>query len=62
MRTLFLILFISVFQFVNAQLTDDSWQIVAEDIDPNDYYGITCANGMVGLVSSPEPMRVKMWY
>ncbi len=35
------------------------WTISATDIDPNNYYGITVANGMVGLVSSPEPMRVK---
>jgi trehalose/maltose hydrolase-like predicted phosphorylase len=34
------------------------WSITATDIDPANYYGITVANGMVGLVSSPEPMRV----
>jgi trehalose/maltose hydrolase-like predicted phosphorylase len=36
-----------------------SWLIVGENIDPANYYGITVANGMIGLVSSPEPMRVK---
>lgn len=35
------------------------WTITATDIDPSNYYGITVANGMVGLVSSPEPMKVK---
>lgn len=35
------------------------WTITATDIDPTEYYGITLANGMVGLVSSPEPMKVK---
>ncbi len=35
------------------------WHITGEDIDPNDYYGITVANGMVGLVSSPEPLKVE---
>ncbi|MBC6993598.1 glycoside hydrolase family 65 protein [Neolewinella lacunae] len=35
------------------------WTITATDIDPANYYGITVANGTVGLVSSPEPMRVK---
>lgn len=35
------------------------WTIVAEEIDPNEYYGVTVANGMVGLVSSTEPMRVQ---
>lgn len=35
------------------------WHIPAKNIDPNKYYGITVANGMVGLVSSPNPMKVK---
>src|SRR6478735_9286496 len=35
------------------------WTITAKDIDPNNYYGVTVANGMIGLVSSPEPMKVK---
>jgi protein-glucosylgalactosylhydroxylysine glucosidase len=37
----------------------DAWHITANNINPNNYYGITVANGMIGLVSSPEPMRVK---
>ncbi|WP_128546638.1 glycosyl hydrolase family 95 catalytic domain-containing protein [Larkinella soli] len=37
----------------------DSWKIEATAIDPARYYGITVANGMIGLVSSPEPMKVK---
>ncbi|TRX59924.1 glycoside hydrolase family 65 protein [Fulvivirga sp. M361] len=36
-----------------------SWHITADDIDPTNYYGVTVANGMVGIVSSPEPMKVK---
>jgi hypothetical protein len=35
------------------------WTIEAKAIDPNNYYGVTVANGMVGIVSSPEPMKVK---
>lgn len=42
-----------------AQSTDTEWQIVGKDINPANYYGITVANGMIGLVSSPEPMKVK---
>lgn len=38
---------------------DSPWHIVAKDIGPNNYFGVTCANGMVGLVSSPEPMKVQ---
>ncbi len=39
--------------------SQDSWVRVAEDINPDNYYGVTVANGIVGIVSSPEPMRVK---
>lgn len=35
------------------------WHVVATDIDPANYYGVTVANGMVGLVSSPEPMKIQ---
>jgi protein-glucosylgalactosylhydroxylysine glucosidase len=37
----------------------DPWVITASSIDPNNYYGITVANGMIGIVSSPEPFKVK---
>ena len=44
---------------VRAQTpADQGWSITATAIDPANYYGITVANGMVGLVSSPEPMQV----
>ena len=36
----------------------EPWSVTASDIDPDNYYGVTCANGMVGLVSSAEPMKV----
>lgn len=35
------------------------WVIKADKIDPANYYGITVANGMIGVVSSPEPFKVK---
>ncbi|ULQ56401.1 glycoside hydrolase family 65 protein [Flavihumibacter rivuli] len=37
----------------------DPWVIEARNIDPSNYYGITVANGMIGIVSSPEPFKVK---
>lgn len=37
----------------------DPWKITASSINPNNYYGVTVANGMIGIVSSPEPFRVK---
>ena len=38
---------------------NEAWLIDAKGIDPNNYYGVTVANGMIGLVSSPEPMKVR---
>ncbi len=39
-------------------LADSPWHIQAQQIDPNRYFGITVANGMIGIVSSPNPMKV----
>src|SRR5215813_12515424 len=39
--------------------TIDPWKIKADKIDPSNYYGVTVANGMIGIVSSPEPFKVK---
>ena len=44
---------------VQAQTTDPAWQLVAQNINSATYYGVTVGNGMIGLVSSPEPMKVK---
>jgi len=38
---------------------DPSWIIESKPINPNNYFGVTVANGMIGLVSSPDPMKVK---
>ncbi len=54
-RLLFVLSFI-ITNFLNAQ---DPWIIKADKIDPSNYYGITVANGMIGIVSSPEPFKVK---
>ncbi len=35
------------------------WVISASSVDPSRYYGVTVANGMIGIVSSPEPFQVK---
>ncbi len=42
-----------------TSFNQSTWEVAADDIDPNHYYGVTMANGMIGLVSSPEPMKVK---
>lgn len=54
------ILYYIVFLIPVAGFAQDAgWIIEAKTIDPNNYYGVTVANGMVGLVSSAEPMKVK---
>ncbi len=41
---------------INAQ---DGWSIKADTIDASKYFGVTVANGMIGIVSSPKPLEVK---
>lgn len=42
-----------------AQDKADSWIITASKIDAANYFGVTVANGMIGIVSSPDPFKVK---
>ena len=45
---------------VHGQSHENSpWHITAKNIDTNNYYGITVANGVVGMVSSPQPLKVE---
>lgn len=54
------LLFISGFAIlVKNSMAQDPWKVKATQIDPGNYYGITVANGMLGIVSSPEPFKVK---
>ena len=43
----------------NSLSAQDAWNVIADDIDPNNYFGVTVANGMVGIVSSPNPLQVQ---
>src|SRR5205085_10624882 len=40
-------------------ISQDPWKISATSINSSNYYGVTVANGMIGVVSSPEPFKVK---
>lgn len=55
-RAFFVFSFLLFYYLSPAQ---DPWIIKAGKIDPSNYYGITVANGMIGIVSSPEPFKVK---
>ena len=35
------------------------WEVNTNQIDPNRYFGVMVANGMIGLVSDAQPMHVK---
>ena len=61
MRKVKIILSVLVFVTISIQLNaqEDPWIIKADKIDPSNYYGITVANGMIGIISSPEPFKVK---
>ena len=39
--------------------SQDAWKINTSRIDPSNYYGVTVANGQIGIVSSPEIFKVK---
>ena len=54
----FLFIFVFLLGFVQC-FSQDPWKIKADKINSSNYYGITVANGMIGIVSSPEPFRVK---
>jgi trehalose/maltose hydrolase-like predicted phosphorylase len=56
LKRLSLLLLPMVPVFTSAQ---DPWKVAATQIDPGHYYGITVANGMIGVVSSPEPLKIK---
>ncbi|RYY05891.1 MAG: glycoside hydrolase family 65 protein, partial [Sphingobacteriaceae bacterium] len=60
MKKIVTLLFVlKLFQIQLFAQSINPWKISAEKINPANYYGITVANGMIGIVSSPEPFRVK---
>jgi trehalose/maltose hydrolase-like predicted phosphorylase len=58
MKKIIAFLYCSLF-IAHYSFEQDPWIIKADKIDPSNYYGITVANGMIGIVSSPEPFKVK---
>src|SRR3954451_3038727 len=47
------------FLILSSLFAQDVWTIKATTINPSNYFGETVANGMIGIVSSPEPFKVK---
>ena len=57
MRSFLITIFFIVFTL--QSFCQNQWLINADKIDPANYYGVTVANGMLGIVSSSDPLRVK---
>ncbi len=53
------LLALSCLSAIAQDQSPDTWTIHADSIDPGHYFGITVANGMIGLVSSTDPFRAK---
>lgn len=58
-KILLALLFAGNYVALCAQTNDDTWMLKADKPDPYNYFGETVANGMVGIVSSVEPFKVK---
>jgi trehalose/maltose hydrolase-like predicted phosphorylase len=58
-QLLLCVVFIAFINSLCLAQTVDPWKITATNINPLKYYGVTVANGMIGIVSSPEPFKVK---
>ena len=59
-KILLLIVIVCIhFNSIIIAQSPDPWRITATNINPSNYYGITVANGMIGIVSSPEAFKVK---
>ena len=53
------LLLLFIFVPTTFLFSQDPWKLEATAINPANYYGITVANGMIGIVSSPEPFKIK---
>jgi trehalose/maltose hydrolase-like predicted phosphorylase len=52
------VLVVAILLCVSHARAQDPWIVEADNIQPDNYYGVTVANGMLGLVSSPQPLKV----
>ena len=59
MKQLFCLMVSVFFALFSFSQKIDIWKITADKIDPNNYYGETVANGVIGIVSSAEPLKCK---
>lgn len=55
----FILLIVSVFLFSERMFAQDPWVLEAKELNSSQYYGVTVANGVMGIVSSPQPLKIK---
>ena len=57
----YIVILCAAFSFIStyAQSDNEAWHLTANKFSNTDYYGITAANGVIGLISSPEPFCIK---
>ena len=59
MKKILIIIISSLLFLQSYSQKTDPWKITADKIDPSNYYGETVANGVIGIVSSAEPLKCK---
>ena len=59
MKKLFFTVMVSAHILMLQAQAIDPWKLEAKNWDTKNYYGITVANGMIGIVSAQEPFKVK---
>jgi protein-glucosylgalactosylhydroxylysine glucosidase len=59
MKRLHLFYLLIFFIGISPVKSQDPWKLTVPSVNPSNYYGVTVANGMIGIVSSPEPFKVK---
>lgn len=52
------ILSLIAFFVITLAQAQDPWILTTQNVVSTNYYGVTVANGMLGVVSSPEPLKV----
>ncbi len=58
-RSSLLIIVLLLNTLFSSSQKSDSWKIVVDKVTPQDYFGVTVANGVIGIVSSPNVFRCK---
>lgn len=54
-----LLLVTLVFVFTERMFAQNPWVLEVKEVNSSQYYGVTVANGVMGIVSSAQPLRVK---